>query len=249
MHTVALIGTMFVLAALAAPPLVFANDDGGDRDAGPNLDEMEAIEATLAYKKVTPPKLPQKDKQAPTPKVEEGVSTDANKVAQVCKTDGECGAGKVCRGGTCVRDPNAKIDPASKDIDLTKFMRPGDPDSEVGTPTEPDVGQFDGSEHGFAEESKGDPYFQKLVGDLRAGWEYPEISKGEGVPVGCFHLTADGKVADTKFKEKSGNAELDDSVERAIAALAKARNQDPIPVPTHLLKTATTRWICFRFSL
>ena len=83
--------------------------------------------------------------------------------------------------------------------------------------------------------------------NLREGWEYPEILSDVGVPVACIRLAADGKILDTNFRERSNNAELDDSVERALAALKKKRGQEPVPVPTHLLKW-TTKWTCFRLK-
>ena len=126
-------------------------------------------------------------------------------------------------------------------------MAHDDDDTPVGKPTE-DVGQFDGSEFGFAEETKGDPYFQKLIADLRSGWEYPKLLQGAGVPVGCVRLEGSGKVSDTLFKEKSGDGDLDQSVEVALKRLKKLRDESPRPVPDHLLKH-TTRWICFKFVI
>jgi hypothetical protein len=198
------------------------------RPKGPALEDLEVIEASIAYKKAEPEKQPQKKKRAAEEKVVEGVSRDENKVPE--KKD----------------EPTSKID---DDDPLKDFRRPDqDEDLDVGKVVD-DPGIFDpDAPIGWAEETKGDPYFQKLIQQLREGWEYPELLKAEGVPVGCMRLEKDGRVSDTLFKEKSGNAELDDSVERALKLLEKVRKDDPPAVPEHLLKH-TTRWICFKFEV
>jgi outer membrane biosynthesis protein TonB len=229
----AMVGTLVLAAGLLVPTVILTGA-AALPDDGPKLAEMEAIEASLAYKKPNAPKQPQKHVKAPEPDAKpDGVSHDADKKPDPDKKPDEPKDKKP--------DPNA--DP------LAKFKRHNeDDDSQTGKPNE-DVGAFDGSEFGFAEETKGDPYFQKLVADLVAGWEYPQILSASGVPVGCLHLSADGKVAETKFKDKSGDSQLDDSVDRALTKLQKARNENPVPVPTHLLKAAITRWVCFKFKL
>ena len=73
--------------------------------------------------------------------------------------------------------------------------------------------------------------------------------EGIDAPVGCIHLTADGKIVDTKFKDKS-----DDDIQtarrgRAEGAEVQTRNANPEEVPTHLLKQLTTRWVCFKFTV
>jgi len=231
-HLVASVGTFLVTAALSFGATIQFDACAvfAQADDGPNLAEMEAIEASLAVKE-TPSKQPQKPKRAPVPEVKpEGMSTDADRPPVPPKED------------------KAKKPDEDFSKQYEKFKRTDDDELEPGKPTE-EVGSFDGSEFGFAEENKGDPFFQKLIADLVAIWEYPKILEGSGVPVGCMRLGADGKIIDINFKEKSGDAALDDSVERALATLKKDRNQDPRPVPTHLLKVATTRWTCFRFKL
>jgi hypothetical protein len=228
-HLAAGFGTLLIAAALTG---VSVFGFGHAEAAGPNLAEMEAIEASLAYKKTTKSKQPQKQFRAPVPEEKpEGVSRDADKPVEPDKPD----------------EPKPKPDEDFEKL-YDKFKRDEDEELPVGKPDE-EVGAFDGSEFGFAEENKGDPYFQKLLADLVGGWSYPEILAGAGVPVGCVRLAADGKVVETNFKEKSGDEALDDSVERALATLQKQRNQAPVPVPTHLLRAATTRWTCFRFKL
>jgi hypothetical protein len=199
---------------------------------GPDLDDMEAIEASLAYKKPDAPKQPQKPKVAPEPEVKpEGVSHDEKK-----KPDE-------------VKKPDEPVKKPSETDPLAKYHRHNtDDDEEVGKPTDPDVGAFDGSEFGFATETKGDPYFQSLVADLLKDWEYPKLLSDAGEPVECLRLEPTGKISDTLFKTKSGNAELDDSVEQQVKALVKKRDEDPRPVPDHLLKQ-TMRWICIKFTV
>jgi len=230
-HFVASIGTLFVAIVLASASTVPFKGCSllAAADHGPEIDEMEAIEASLAVK-TADEKQPQAPRSAPPPPVEpEGASTDATRTPVPPKPD----------------KPKPKPEDWQKAYD---DLRRHDPDLEPGKPAE-QVGAFDGSEFGFAEENKGDPFFQKLIADMVGGWEFPQILQGTGVPIGCVRLDAAGKILDLNFKEKSGDAALDDSVERALATLKKERNQDPRPVPTHLLKVATTRWTCFRFKL
>ena len=201
---------------------------GSNKPAGPALEDLEVIEASIAYKKAEPQKQPQKKKRAAEEKILEGVSRDENKIPE--KKD----------------EPKSKID---DDDPLKDIRRPNtDEDLDVGKVVD-DPGVFDpDAKPGWAEETKGDPYFQQLLQQLRDGWEYPELLQAQGVPVGCMRLERDGRVTDTLFKEKSGNAELDDSVERALKNLEKVRKDDPPAVPDHLLKH-TTRWLCFKFEV
>lgn len=228
MHVIAALGAAVLSIALVATPLVYAGQ--APQVEGPMLADMEAIEASLAYKSATPPKQPQKKFRAPEPEKVEGVSRDETKAPET-KPD----------------EPKKK-DPADLLSDYEKLRQQrASEDDPIGKPTDSEVGAFDGSQFGFAEESRGDPYFQKLVGDLLAGWEFPEILQDAGTPVGCLRLSAEGKIQDTLFKQKSDNSELNDSVERALVAVKKLRNDTPEPVPTHLLKAAITKWVCFKF--
>jgi hypothetical protein len=232
-HLAAGFGTALITAALAAS--VTWLHSGILVEAGPNLAEMEAIEASLAYKKSDPTKKqPQKKFRAPEPEEKpEGVSRDETKTPLPPEDK---------------KEDKRKPDESFED-QYKKFQRDNDDeDLEVGKPTD-DVGEFDGSKFGWAEESKGDPYFQAMTGELHSGWSFPEILAGTGQPGVCVRMSPDGKVIDTLFKEKSGDNSLDDSVERALAEFKQRRNQAPVPVPTHLLRAATTGWICFRFKL
>ena len=57
-----------------------------------------------------------------------------------------------------------------------------------------------------------------------------------------------GTIDDIEVKKPSGNAELDDSVERALKELQKKREKDPKPVPAHLVPK-TRKWICYRLKV
>jgi hypothetical protein len=229
LHAWSAFGVALVIGTLALVGWKGASAFGSDDDDGPNLDDMEAIEASLAYKKAEPKKQPQKKKNAPQPEEKiEGVSRDDQKDPVEPKKDEP------------KKTPDEETDP------LAKFRRDNDDDLDTGKTKDEDVGQFDGSEFGFADVTKGDEYWQHLIADMR--WEYPELLAGEGVPVGCIHLELDGKVAEIKLHTKSGNDELDDSVERALKTLKKSRDDEPVAVPDRLQKQ-TRKWICFKFTV
>lgn len=224
MHVISLFGAGVLAAALTVPLVVLT---GADRVDGPPLKEQEVIEATIAYRK-TPQKQPQK-KTAPPPVEEpEGVSRDENKKPVEEKPKEEKKPEKA--------DPNNPFG---------KFERHAD----EGPATKPDVGDFNGSEKGFAEESKGDPFFGRLRGDMN--FTFPEISKAASIPVGCIHLQADGRIKATTFDPpigRKGDDDLQTAAEAALAELKKTRAQNPEPVPTHLL-SITSKWLCFKFSV
>ncbi len=230
LHAWSAFGVALVCGLLILGGWKGASAFGGDDDDKPNLDDMEAIEASLAYKKAEPKKQPQKKKNAPAPEVKpEGVSRDEEKKPIEDKKDEP------------KTKPDDVVDP------LADFRRKNeDEDLDTGKTKDEEVGQFDGSEFGFADVTKGDEYWQHLIADMR--WEYPELLAGEGVPVGCIHLELDGKVSEIKLHTKSGNDELDDSVERALKTLKKSRDDEPVPVPDRLAKQ-TRKWICFKFTI
>lgn len=228
----AIIGTLAVHGLMVAPVVVLAGRDGGG--GGPQLDKMVTIEASLAYKKKTESKQPQKERtQKPPPPKVEGVSRDEDKVPDPAKPEDKKPA-----------DPT-NIDYA-KEFEKYKTQRQDD-DMDDGEPT-PAGGAFDGSEHGFAETSKGDPYFQELAADVYGSWKLPSLERGAGDAQGCIRLAADGRVVDTKLFKKTENANIDRSVSLALSELQKAREQEPKPVPAHLI-AATTRWTCFTFPV
>lgn len=222
-QAVSFAGTIVLTAALFAPILYLVPKAEAQ---GPELKEMETIEASLAYRK-TPQKQPQKRLKAADPiEKPEGVSRDENKKPVEKPKDDE-------------------KKPKKDDTDpLAKFKHPQDDDTPTGKPVT-DIGDFNGSEKGFAEDTKGDPWMQQLVADMN--YNPPEIAKGNGVPVGCIHLSADGKISETKFFTKTDD-DLQTAAEAALDGLKKTRNDHPVEVPTHLLKI-TTKWLCFKFTV
>lgn len=225
MKVVSLLGATLLSAALIVPIVWFT--DAAAVEA-PVLKDQEVIEATIAYRK-TPQKQPQKKFQNPDVQKPEGVSRDENK-KPVEKKDDE-------------KKP-AKADDNNP---FGKFTRPSD--DPVGKPsTEPD-GDFNGSEKGFAPESKGDPFFGRLRADMN--FTFPEIAKAQSIPVGCIHLQADGRIAGISFDPpigQKGDDDLQTAAEAALKELQKTRSQNPEPVPTHLL-SITSKWLCFKFSV
>lgn len=228
MHLFAAFGAAALCAALIVPTVLLGESSA---DTTPPLDDMEAIEASLAYKKPNAPKQPQKQKAPPPPEVKpEGVSHDETKKPDEIKKPDK---------------KDEKPDPKVSKDPLKDFRRV-DPDMDTGEPTT-NIGSFDGSQFGIGDVTKGDPYFQRLVVDL--AWASPELAKaGATAPVGCIRLTADGKIPDTTFKVK-GDDDIATLAESALKELKQKRNEKPEEVPTHLLKQLTTRWICFKFTV
>jgi len=228
LHGVALLGTVVLAGSLFGVTLYMTREAEAARV--PELKEMVTIEAMLA-RKSEKKRQPQKELKAPEPPVKPvGVSHDENKQPPDKK-------------------PDEKKPPKHTDTppDLTKFHHASDDDPQPGATPTTDIGQFDGSEKGFAPINAGNPYWQHLVADFRQAWEIPQISKVKGDAVGCFHIEPDGKIAATKFDTPSGDETLDDSVQRAMKAIQKARNDKPQPVPTEQLGVIK-KWVCFRFN-
>lgn len=217
MQLVSILGAGIVTAALFMPVVLFAKSD----TKKPAEENLVAIEASIAYSK-TPQKQPQKKFKQPDEVKPEGVSHDETKKPEDKK-----------------KDPDKKPDLS----DIAKFHH-GDDDDPTGKPTT-DPGKFNGNEQGYAEETKGDPWLGKLRGDMK--YQPPEIAKGNDSPIGCIHLTPDGKIVDSKWITNTGD-DLQTAAEAAIAQLTKTRNANPDPVPTHLL-SLTTKWLCFKFSV
>lgn len=242
MHAISAVGAVVLTALLGVPTIWMA--EAKNADAGPLLEDMEAIEASLAVKKA-PQKQPQKkiEEKPPEEKVE-GISKDEKKAAleNVCKVDKDCKTGELCKKGKCEPEKVAKVDDANKDP-LAKFRKP-DPDAVTGDKPTTDVGAFNDNDRGWAEDTKGHPFFQRVARDFVENFKYPSILEGEN-SVGCIHLLADGTIQKYKVDPKSGVDTLDDAVERALKDMKQARAQSPEPPPIELLKQATTRWICF----
>lgn len=230
MHLYSGVGTFAVTAMLAV--LAWKSADWSEAAAATRdpFADMEVIDAALAELPKKPQQQPQKKFRAPNPEVKpEGVSRDEH-AAPVTRPD----------------EPR-KPDKAPS---LEDFARPNtdDDDLPVGKPDEQPAGAFDGSEFGFGDETRGDPYLGALKADLLRSWEYPEILSDVGTPVGCIHMEPDGKIEEWELREKSGNSELDDSVERALGELQKLRNKEPKQVPAHLVPK-TRKWICWRMKV
>src|SRR5688500_985380 len=129
-HAVSALGSVLLAGALSVSVLYFAETKNAD--AGPALEEMEAIEASLAVKKA-PAKQPQKKIE---PKVVEdkpdGVSRDEKKIVEenVCTKDADCKTGEVCKKGKCEKEKVAK--PDEKIEDMIANLPDRDPDAIKG---------------------------------------------------------------------------------------------------------------------
>lgn len=249
MHAVSALGALALSAALVVPTVWLAGGTASAAEDPPLLEELEAIEASLAYNlpNQKPSTQPQKPQPAPPPPPE-APPPPPDQPSDPAPPD-----------EAAVPDPTAPPDPkpppkeapkptkatAPRDPKAPIIPNRPDPDADSGTPVT-SIGTFDpNAPPGFAEVSKGDPYFQRLAADFHQVFKYPSILEGASA-VGCLHIEAEGTIAKTKIEQKSGDAPLDDALERALKDLTKLRAAKPEPVPTYLLKQATTRWICFR---
>jgi outer membrane biosynthesis protein TonB len=252
LHGVAFVGTLVLGGALLLGTVILA-DSSGDSTHMPELKEMVAIEASLA-RKSEKKKQPQKELKVPEPppppevkppdpKVPdapvkpEGVSHDENKKPN-----------PIDKPKVDKKPPPKKPAVDDKPVDIAKqFHHPSDDEPQAGAKPTTDIGQFDGSEKGFAPITTGNPYWQSLVADFHQVWEIPTISKVNGATVACFHIEPDGRIAESRIDARSGDETLDDSVQRAMKATQKARNAAPQPVPTEQLGVIH-KWVCFRFN-
>jgi outer membrane biosynthesis protein TonB len=226
LHGFALVGTFVFSAALFGGTLYLTH--AAEVEHVPPLKEMITIEASLA-RKAEKKRQPQKELKAPEPVKPEGVSRDENlKPPDKPKEE---------------KKPPPKDD---KLPDIKDFRRTVDDEAQPGKPVT-DVGQFDGSEIGFAPINAGNPYWQHLVAEFHKVWEIPQVVKVSGMAVGCFHIQPDGKIPGLKFETPSGDETLDDSVQRAMKMTQQARNDRPQPVPTEQLGVIK-KWVCFRFN-
>ncbi|HET7502783.1 MAG TPA: TonB C-terminal domain-containing protein, partial [Kofleriaceae bacterium] len=197
----------------------------------PPLKEMVTIEASLARKSVKK-KQPQKVLKEPEQPVKpEGVSRDETKKPPEKKPP----------------EPKKPPPKPDKPVDIKKFHHASDENPQSGAAPATDIGQFNGSEKGFAPLNAGHPYWQNLNADFHRFWEIPQISKVKGAVVGCIHLEPGGKIASIKMEALSGDQILDDSVERALKKTQIERNDKPQPVPVEEL-AQIKRLVCFRFD-
>jgi hypothetical protein len=228
LHTFSGLGTALV-TAVAGVAVWWVDSKADEEKPKPDpFADMEVIDAALAEKAPAQVVQPQKKFRTPDPVKPEGVSHDEN-----------------------AKPVDKPKDEPKDDIDIDKVLnrnRDDDEDLDVGVTTQPVVGAFDGDEQGWGDETRGDPYLGALKSDLLRAWEYPEILSDVGTPVGCIHLEPDGTIPEVVLREQSGNAELDDSVERALKELQQKREKDPKPVPAHLVPK-TRKWICYRMKV
>jgi len=252
MHGFALVGTLVLAGSLFVTTLYMT--EAAEPTHEPALKEMMTIEASLA-RKSQKQQQPQKEAKAPEPPppppepkpVEppppepppvkpEGVSHDENRQPPAKPKDAK-------------KPPPRPTKLDDKPVDLSKFKHASDDDPQPGGKPMTDIGQFDGSEKGFAPINAGDPYWGNLVADFRQLWEIPTISKVDDAhpPIGCFHIEPDGKIVGIRFDTPSGDETLDDSVQRAMNGTKKLRNEKPQPVPTEQLGVIR-KWVCFRFK-
>jgi hypothetical protein len=242
-HTISVLGTLVVTVSLFLPVLYLTEKASANKS---KFEDMESIAASIAYKK-TPQKQPQKKTSQPEPPKDNTVSHDENKKpVDGCKVDTDCKADEKCKDSHCVaKKPTVTTQVDPNDI-FKGIHHNDDTDSPAGKPVT-EAGDFNGNEEGWAPTTKGHPFWQKFAQDIHENFTLPEISQANGIPVGCFHIAADGKIVETKVKEKSGSPDLDQAAEHAIDAVKKLRNDNPLPVPTELLG-AINRWICIRFD-
>ena len=238
MHVVATLGAIIMSAALILPAVMFEGKSSTtppEEAHKPPLEDMEAIEASIAVK-AEPLKQPQKEFRAPEEEVKDEGVARKEEVKPPDKKDEKKPPKK----------PDPKEKPPKKPPDRTKNL---DEDTPVGE-QKPKVGAFNTNERGFAEVTKGHPFFQQLAADINHNWSFPKIlgANTKNPSVGCLHMNADGKIEEWKVDPKSDNDDLNSSVEAALKSVEKLRDEKPTQVPTELLKQATTRWICFKFD-
>lgn len=209
----------------------------------PKIGQMVTIEAALAYKskdsKSQQPQRPRRPRPAPAPQ-----QPEANRVSR-----------DEHRAPVEPRPPKPP-EPARQEEDFAqqfekyRQMRHEDESADVedgpGTDVDRAGGAFDGSEHGFAEVNKGDPYMRELAGQAHGFWSVPTLEQGSGHGVGCVQLGKNGRILDTQLLPPSQNATIDAAVKRALKQLTELREAGAKPVPAHLME-ATTQWICFKF--
>jgi hypothetical protein len=206
---------------------------------GPKIGQMVTIEAALAYKSTDPKsRQPQKPRSRPTsaPKPE---------------------TNPVSRDETQAPLPPTPPEPRQEenfDEQFEKFRQmrqeeeneSAEAEEGAGAEDQRAGGAFDGSEHGFAEVNKGDPYMRELAGQAHGFWSVPTLEQGSGHAVGCVQLGKDGRILDTQLLPPTQNATVDAAVKRALKQLTDAREAEPKPVPAHLTEV-TTQWLCFKF--
>jgi len=223
-------------------------------DAESRFDDAITIEASLAFKEVKPesrqPVKQKKETYAPpveeAPVVEDPPEPEPEPEAQRIDTDNIV---QQVEDKAAKEKPKHKIKPKPEEIDIRSTLeknRAQDEDlSSTGVEEVPQEGSADGSKWGTERDARGHPYAAELKGRIYSVWSVPSIETGSGETQGCVKLDEDGKIVDRLVKKKSGNANLDRSVE---LALKQAPDMEE-PVPDDLIGLITEKGICFRFTI
>jgi hypothetical protein len=108
-QVISVLGTGILTAALFVPVLYLTEKAAPQKT---KWDNMESIEASVAYKK-TPQKQPQKPTSQPDVKKPDGVSHDEKKQVNGCKVDSDCHGDEICKNDKCIdkTEKTAKVDP------------------------------------------------------------------------------------------------------------------------------------------
>ena len=228
-----LVGTVLFHAALAVVALSHLGG-GSPADASARFENAVTIEASLAFKEVKPQsRQPQKQrKQVAPPPEPEKIASEPLVPAEPEPED----------------KPRPKPKPRSANVNIEETLKEhhiSEEDlSSTGVDEVPKEGSADGSKWGTEVDAKGHPYAAELKGRIYSVWTLPTLETGTGEVHGCVKLDESGKIVDRHVKKKSGNANLDRSVE---LALKQAPDMDK-PVPDELRSLITVKGICFRFT-
>jgi hypothetical protein len=220
-----------IIAVLVAGEQIFGL--GGGKDAEARFENSETIEASLAFKAVDP-----KDRQPQKQKKKKYRPDDR---APVIKDE-------TAPPRPDEKPPDHKVKVNKDEIDIESTLKKNKLQDEslssTGAEEVPKEGATDGSEWGTEKDAKGHPYAGELKGRIYGAWQLPSLEQGTGEAVGCVKLDREGKIVDRHVKTKSGNANLDRSVE---LALKQAPDMED-PVPDDLIDLMTAKGICFRFT-
>jgi len=116
MQTISVLGAVVISVGLFAPVLYLTEKADA---AKTKFDDMESIEASVAYKKEKQ-KQPQKQTSQPEVKKDTTVSHDENKKPiEGCKLDSECKPDEKCKEGHCV----AKKEPKDKPVAFIHLLQ------------------------------------------------------------------------------------------------------------------------------
>lgn len=246
-----LVLTVLLHAGLVVVAFSHMGSSSADESAESRFDNATTIEASLAFKEVKPvSRQPQKLKKEtykpPAPEVP--VETEKPVPPEAPKIDSDNVQQPVEQQGVKEK-PKHKVKPKPEEIDIKSTLeknRVQDEDlSSTGVDEVPREGSADGSKWGTERDARGHPYAAELKGRIYSVWTVPSLETGSGEAQGCVKLDEDGKIVDRLVKKKSGNANLDRSVE---LALKQAPDMEE-PVPEDLRTLITVKGICFRFTI